>query len=223
WGGFAIHAAAEYGCRVTGLTLSDEQAALARRRIAAAGLSDRIDIQLQDYRTMRGRFDAIASIEMIEAIGHQQLPTYFRSVDRLLAPGGAACIQVISCPDQRYERYRRHHDWIREYIFPGSLLPSLGAMTAAMTRSSELIVEQVDNIGDHYAETLRQWRERFMMNRDRVIALGYDERFIRTWEYYLASCEAAFRTRLIHDYQLVLTRPFNRNLAPGALQEVASR
>lgn len=223
WGGFAIHAAREYGCRVTGLTLSEEQAALARERIAAAGLSGRIDIQLQDYRTMAGRFDAIASIEMLEAIGHQQLPTYFRSLDRLLAPGGVACIQVISCPDQRYERYRRHHDWIREYIFPGSLLPSLGAMSAAMTRSSELIVERVDNIGDHYAETLRQWRERFMMNRDRVLALGYDERFVRTWEYYLASCEAAFRTRLIHDYQLVLTRPFNRRLAPEALREVASR
>jgi cyclopropane-fatty-acyl-phospholipid synthase len=223
WGGFALHAAGEWGARVTGLTLSEEQAALARQRVAEAGLSDRVEILLQDYRTMTGRFSHVASIEMLEAIGHAQLPVYFGAIDRLLEPGGSACIQTIACPDQRYERYRRHHDWIREYIFPGALLPSLEAISRAMTRSSDLIVEQVDNIGDHYAETLRQWRERFLMNRDRVIALGYDDRFIRTWEFYLAYCEAAFRVRALHDYQLLITRPFNRALAPAAVLEVAAR
>jgi len=139
---------------------------------------------------------------MLEAIGHHQLPVYFAAVDRLLEPGGAACIQTIACPDQRYERYRRAHDWIREYIFPGATIPSLEAIAKAMTRSGELVVEHVENIGDHYAETLREWRERFVMNRERVLALGYDERFMRTWEFYLAFCEAAFRTRALHDYQL---------------------
>lgn len=223
WGGFALHAARERGARVTGLTLSEEQAALARRRVAEAGLSDRVEILLQDYRTMSGRFTHVASIEMLEAIGHRQLPVYFAAVDRLLEPGGAACIQTIAVPDQRYERYRRANDWIREYIFPGALIPSLEAVSRAMTRSSDLIVEDVENIGDHYAETLRQWRERFMMNREQVLALGHDDGFVRTWEFYLAFCEAAFRTRALHDYQLLVTRPFNRALAPRAMREVATR
>ncbi len=123
-----------------------------------------------------------------------------------------ACIQTIAVPDQRYERYRRGNDWIRQYVFPGALIPSLDAVVGAMTRSSELIVHGVENIGYHYARTLREWRERFLANRDGVLALGYDERFIRTWEFYLAFCEAGFRTRALHDYQLVVTRPFNDRL-----------
>ena len=212
WGGFAMHAAREWGARVTGLTLSQEQAALARERIAEAGLSDRIEILLQDYRQMEGRFTHVASIEMLEAIGHRELPVFFRACDRLLDQGGVACVQTIAVPDQTYERYRRGHDWIREYVFPGALIPSLEAVTKAMTRSSGLIVHGVENIGYHYAETLRQWRERFLANRAQVLALGYDERFIRTWDFYLAFCEAGFRTRALHDYQLVLTRPFNDRL-----------
>ena len=212
WGGFALHAAGEWGARVTGVTLSEEQAALARERVEAAGLSDRVNIRLQDYRTLEGRFSHIASIEMLEAIGHRELPVFFGACDRLLAPEGIACIQTIAVPDQRYERYRRGNDWIREYVFPGALIPSLEAVSRAMTRSSELIVHGVENIGFHYAETLRQWRERFLSNRDAVLALGYDERFVRTWEFYLAFCEAGFRTRALHDYQLVLTRPFNHRL-----------
>lgn len=215
WGGFALHAARETGARVTGVTLSEEQAALARRRAAEAGLTDRVDIRLQDYRTLDGTFSHVASIEMLEAIGHRELPVYFAAVDRLLAPAGLACIQTIAVPDQRYERYRRGDDWIRQYVFPGALIPSLDAITSAMTRSSELIVHGVENIGYHYALTLRLWRERFLANRDRVLALGYDERFIRTWEFYLAFCEAGFRTRALHDYQLVLTRPFNDRLPAG--------
>jgi cyclopropane-fatty-acyl-phospholipid synthase len=221
WGGFALHAATEYGARVTGLTLSEEQAALARERVAAAGLEDRVEILLQDYRTLEGSFTHVASIEMLEAIGHRELPVYFRAVDRLLAPGGVACIQTIAVPDQRYERYRRGNDWIRQYVFPGALIPSLDAITSAMTRSSELIVHGVENIGYHYARTLRLWRERFLENRDQVLALGYDERFVRTWEFYLAFCEAGFRTRALHDYQLVLTRPFNDRLPAGPTPRMA--
>jgi cyclopropane-fatty-acyl-phospholipid synthase len=209
WGGFALHAAAERGARVTGVTLSDEQAALARRRVAEAGLADRIDIRLQDYRTLDGRFSHIASIEMLEAVGHRELPVFFGACERLLDEDGVACIQTIAVPDQRYEAYRRGRDWIREYIFPGALIPSLEAVIRAMTRSSRLIVDGAENIGDHYAETLRRWREAFLANREAVLALGYDERFVRTWEFYLAFCEAAFRTRALHDYQLVLRRPFN--------------
>ncbi len=215
WGGFALHAAERYGAHVTGLTLSDEQAALARERIAEAGLEDRITIRLEDYRSHAGRYTHVASIEMLEAIGHRQFPVYFAAVDRMLEDGGLACIQTIAVPDQRYERYRRGNDWIREHIFPGAVIPSLEAVSRAMTRSSELIVEDVENIGVHYAETLRLWRERFLANREAVLALGYDDRFVRTWEFYLAFCEAGFRTRALHDYQLVLTRPFNRNVPVG--------
>jgi cyclopropane-fatty-acyl-phospholipid synthase len=212
WGGFALHAAREFGARVTGVTLSREQAALARERIAQAGLSDRITILLQDYRTLEGAYSHIASIEMLEAIGHRQLPVYFAALDRLLAPGGLACVQTIAVPDQRYERYRRGDDWIRRYIFPGALIPSLEAVVRAMSSSSELIVHGVENIGFHYARTLQLWRERFLANEAEVLALGYDARFVRTWEFYLAFCEAAFRVRALHDYQLVLTRPFNEAL-----------
>ena len=212
WGGFALFVASEYGCRVTGVTISEEQHALARERVREAGLDDLVVILLQDYRTVRGTFSKIASIEMLEAIGEAELQTFFATCDRLLAPDGSACIQVISIPDQRFERYRRSDDWIQEYIFPGSLLPSMEAMVGAATRASELIVHHVEDIGINYAETLRRWRERFNANRDQVRALGYDERFIRTWNFYLASCEAAFRTRAIHDYQLVFTRPFNSAL-----------
>ena len=212
WGGFALHAAREFGARVTGVTLSQEQADLARERIAQAGLSDRITILLQDYRTLEGRFSHIASIEMLEAIGHRQLPVYFAALDRLLEPGGVACVQTIAVPDQRYERYRRGDDWIRRYIFPGALIPSLEAIVRAMSSSSELIVHGVENIGYHYARTLQLWRERFLANEQAVLELGYDARFVRTWDFYLAFCEAAFRVRALHDYQLVLTRPFNEAL-----------
>jgi cyclopropane-fatty-acyl-phospholipid synthase len=213
WGGFALHAAGHYGCRVTGVTVSDEQHALACDRVRAAGLDDLIDIRLTDYRTLSGQFSKIASIEMFEAIGEAEFDTFFATCDRLLGPGGIACVQTIAIPDHRFERYRRTPDWIQEYIFPGSLVPSLAAMTASMARASELIVHGVEDIGINYADTLRLWREKFTDNLHRVRALGYDEQFIRTWTFYLASCEAAFRTRGLHDYQVVLTRAFNDRLS----------
>ncbi len=214
WGAFAQVAAGDFGARVTGVTLSNEQHDMARERLAAAGLGGRTDIRLDDYRTLEGTFSRIASTEMIEAVPHHELPGYFGSLDRLLAPDGLVCIQAIAIPDQRYERYRRSRDWISEYIFPGGNVPSLKAMLDAITKGSSLMVNGVEDIGIHYAETLRRWRLRFEANREAVLALGFDETFIRGWRFYLATCEAAFRARSIHVYQLVLTRPFNDGL-PG--------
>jgi cyclopropane-fatty-acyl-phospholipid synthase len=212
WGAFARVAAGEFGARVTGVTLSEEQLALGSERIRDAGLADLVQLRLQDYRTLEGTYTAIASTEMIEAIGHRELPRFFATVDRLLAPGGVACIQAIAMPDHRYDRYRRSRDWISEYIFPGGNLPSLEAMTHAMAARSQLVVAHAEDIGIHYARTLELWRERFEAERPGVLALGFDEQFIRGWRFYLASCEAAFRARSILDYQLVLTRTFNDRL-----------
>ena len=206
WGSFALLAAGEYGARVTGLTLSERQGLLARERAATAGLGERIEIRLQDYRALEGQFTRIASIEMLEAIGHAQYPVFFAACDRLLQPGGRACVQTIAIPDERYERYRRHDDWIRRYIFPGSLLPSLEALQKAMMRASSLRLAGLDEIGPHYATTLQAWRTRFLSRLVDVRRLGYDERFIRTWDFYLAYCEAAFRARSLRDVQLVLSR-----------------
>ncbi len=213
WGGFALHLARERGCRVTTATISREQHALATQRVREAGLADRIDVVYCDYRKLAGSYSRIVSIEMIEAVGHRQLGTYFATIDRLLAPDGLAGIQAILVPDQRYRAYRRQRDWIRKHIFPGGMLPSLEAVTTAARRSSTLMVHDVREIGPHYARTLREWRERFLLCRTEVEALGLDLRFQRTWEYYLAFCEAAFATHALRDAQLVLTRPLNRTLA----------
>jgi len=212
WGGFATFAAEEFGARVTALTISREQFDFARERVSAAGLADRVEIRYQDYREATGSYSRIVSIEMLEAIGHAQLNTFFATCDRLLEPDGLACVQTIAMPDQRYERYRRQTDWIRKYIFPGANLPSLGAITKAMTGSSELSVYEVEDIGIHYATTLRMWRERFLNNIEQVRALGYDQRFERMWDFYLAACEAAFEIRTIGDLQIVFTRPLNGSI-----------
>jgi cyclopropane-fatty-acyl-phospholipid synthase len=208
WGGFARFAAIEYGCAVTGLTISAEQAALARER--TAGLDVRI--LEQDYRDHTGRYTKIASIEMLEAIGERQFPTFFATLDRLLDDDGIARIQTILIPDRRWERYRTTPDWIERYIFPGCLIPSLTALSVAATSASQLMIHEIDEIGVHYAETLNRWRANFHDRIDQVRALGYDERFERTWDFYLAFCEAAFRTRALRDVQLTLTRPSNESL-----------
>ena len=206
WGSFALVAAGEFGAHVTGLTLSAEQASLARERVAAAGLEGRVAILEEDYRVHRGSYDKVASIEMIEAIGEKQFPVFFDAVDRLLGPGGRACVQTILIPDERWPRYRKTPDWIERHVFPGCLIPSLAALTQAMARGSRLTVAGVEEIGTNYAETLRRWRERFLAAHAEVRALGYDERFVRTWDFYLAVCEAGFRTRWLRDAQVVLTR-----------------
>jgi cyclopropane-fatty-acyl-phospholipid synthase len=204
WGGFAEFAAREVGCSVTGLTISAAQAELARER--TAGLD--VTILEQDYRVHEGTYTKVASIEMLEAIGERQFGTYFATIDRLLKPAGIACVQTILVPDDRWARYRKKPDWIERYIFPGCLIPSLGALAQAAASSSRLMIHEVDEIGLHYAETLRRWRASFHEHIDEVRRLGYDERFERTWDFYLAFCEAAFRTRALRDVQLTLTRAF---------------
>jgi cyclopropane-fatty-acyl-phospholipid synthase len=208
WGGFAIQAASEHGCRVTGLTLSPSQARLARERVAAAGLEGLVEIREQDYRLTQGQFSRIVSIEMFEAIGLAEYETYFAAVDRLLAPGGVACIQTIGVPDHRFERYRRRPDWIQQVIFPGSLLPSLEAIAKAVA-TTRLQVNGLEEIGFGYARTLREWRENVWRNVDRVRALGYDERFLRIWTFYLSYCEAGFAIGALRDMQLVLSHSAN--------------
>ena len=175
-------------------------------------LSDRVTVVEQDFREHDGRYTKVASIEMLEAIGERQVGPYFATIDRVLDPGGIACVQTILIPDDRWDRYRTSPDWIEQYIFPGCLIPSLTAVTSAATRSSRLMVHEVEEIGPHYAETLRRWRRRFHAQIDDVRALGYDQRFERTWDFYLAFCEAGFRTRALRDVQLTLTRPLNESL-----------
>jgi cyclopropane-fatty-acyl-phospholipid synthase len=206
WGSFALTAAGDYGARVTGLTLSPAQAELARERVRAAGLDERIRIVEEDYRVHQGSYTKLASIEMIEAIGEKQFPVFFSACDRLLAPGGRACVQTILIPGHRWDRYRRSPDWIERYVFPGCLIPSLAALKRAMTETSRLTVASVEEIGLNYAETLRHWRATFHERLAEVRALGYDDHFARTWDFYLASCEAGFRTRALRDAQLVLER-----------------
>ncbi len=197
WGSFALHAAGRYGCRVTTTTISQRQHELAVRRVEAAGLSDRIIVLLQDYRDLSGTFDAVASIEMIEAVGHRFLPTYFGAIADRLASDGRACVQAISMPDHRYEDYRRRTDFIQRWVFPGSCCPSLAAITAAMGRGSDLRITGLEDMGLDYARTLAAWRERFEDRLPEVRAMDCDERFIRMWRYYLAYCEAGFAERYI--------------------------
>jgi cyclopropane-fatty-acyl-phospholipid synthase len=207
WGGFAMEAVRKTGCRVTGITVSKEQFELAQERIRQAGLQDKITIMFKDYRHVTGLFDKIVSIEMLEAVGHKYLGTFFATCDRLLKPAGRLVIQVITIPDQSYEYYRRKTDWIQKYIFPGGHLPSVTAMSQAVTRNTGLLMEQLEDIGTNYARTLKDWREKFTRNMDKINVLGFDEVFRRKWIYYLAICEAGFRERAIGDVQVVFRKP----------------
>jgi len=216
WGSFAIVAARETGCRVTGITVPAAQRHLATERVRQERLEDQITILLTDYRRVAGRFDRIISIEMLEAVGHEHYPEFFSCCERLLAPNGLIVLQTIALPDHRYETYRKGCDWIQKYIFPGGLLPSLSALCTAMAASSRFYVESLENIGIHYARTLRAWRERFLDRWDTIRTLGFDENFRRMWLYYLSFCEAAFATRTLNDLQIVLSRPGNPTLnRPG--------
>lgn len=210
WGSFAIHATQQYGCHVTTTTISQEQFQLARQRVAAAGLSDRVTIVLQDYRDLRGAYDKLVSIEMIEAVGHQYLETFFRCCSHLLKPDGMMLLQSITIADQLYERARRSVDFIKQYIFPGSFIPSVTAIGNALARVTDLRMFHLEDQGPHYATTLRHWRERMFANLQRVRALGYPETFVRMWEYYLCYCEGGFRERVLGDVQIVLTKPLCR-------------
>jgi cyclopropane-fatty-acyl-phospholipid synthase len=195
---------------VTTTTISHEQCQLARARVAAAGLSDRIEVLLADYRTLAGRYDRLVSIEMIEAIGHQYLDTYFRKVGELLVDDGMALIQAITIEDYRYQQALRSVDFIKRHVFPGSFIPSVSAMLEAMARVSDLRLFNLEDIGPSYALTLRAWRERLLEQRERVRALGYPERFVRMWDFYLAYCQGGFIERATGDVQMLLTKPAAR-------------
>jgi cyclopropane-fatty-acyl-phospholipid synthase len=206
WGGWSLHAAQHHGCRVTTVTISAQQHEFARRRIAAAGLSDRVDVQLRDYRELKGRFDKIVSIEMMEAIGHQYLPEYCAVLDQVLAPDGLVALQFITCPDHRYDELRRGVDFIQKHIFPGSLLLSLGRVNSCLAEAGGFEVREVDDFGTDYARTLRLWQDNFQARLEEVRALGFDQRFIRKWGYYLSYCEAAFAQRHISVVQTLHAR-----------------
>jgi cyclopropane-fatty-acyl-phospholipid synthase len=210
WGGLAVHAAAEYGCRVTTITISKEQYAHARARIARAGLDDRIDLRLLDYRDLQGTYDRIVSIEMIEAVGHDHLETYFAKCSDLLAPDGAMLLQAITLQDQLYEEALKRVDFIQRFIFPGSFIPSITALLTASTRSSDMKLAHLEDIGSHYATTLRRWRDGFAAASDRVTALGYPPEFKRMWEFYLSYCEGGFAERQLGDVQMLLLKPHSR-------------
>jgi cyclopropane-fatty-acyl-phospholipid synthase len=210
WGAMAIHAAANRGCRVTTTTISREQYELTRERVAAAGLSDRVTVLLEDYRDLRGRYDKLVSLEMIEAVGHAFFDVYFAQCGRLLADHGLMLLQAITIADQRYEAARRSVDFIQRHIFPGSTIPSITAMLASITGSSDMKLVDVEDIGPHYATTLRHWRWNFLARLDEVRALGYPESFIRMWEFYLCYCEGGFEERALGDVQMLLARPGNR-------------
>lgn len=210
WGGFAIHAAANYGCRVTTTTISQEQFALANKRIKDAGLSDRVTLLNADYRDLQGQFDKLVSIEMIEAVGHKYLDDYFACCSRLLKPSGTMLLQGIVMNDQRYAQYMRSVDFIQRYVFPGGCLPSIGSMVQSVGRATDLRLVHLEDFAPHYARTLSEWRTRFLDRLEEVRCLGYTERFVRLWLYYLCYCEAAFAERYIGVVQVQFDKPCGR-------------
>jgi cyclopropane-fatty-acyl-phospholipid synthase len=210
WGGFALHAAQHYGCRVTTTTISREQYVKARERVEAGGLEDRVTLLQEDFRDLGGQYDKLVSIEMIEAVDHAQLPTYFTKCAELLAPHGAMLIQAITMADQRYDEYRKSVDFIRRYIFPGGNLPSTAVMADCAARETDLRLLGLDDIGLHYAETLSRWRGAFSAQLEAVRQMGYPESFIRMWTFYLCYCEGAFLERAISDVLMLWTKPESR-------------
>ncbi|XP_052110408.1 uncharacterized protein LOC107466400 isoform X3 [Arachis duranensis] len=211
WGSLAIEVVKRTGCKYTGITLSKEQLKLAKERVRDAGLQDHIKFLLCDYRQLPKTFkyDRIISCEMIEAVGHEYMEEFFGCCESVLADDGLLVLQFISIPDERYDEYRRSSDFIKEYIFPGGCLPCLSRITSAMAAASRLCVEHTENIGIHYHQTLRRWRRNFMKKQNEILDLKFDEKFIRTWEYYFDYCSAGFKSRTLENYQMVFSRPGN--------------
>lgn len=207
WGGMAIHAAQRYGCRVTTVTISREQYEHALARVESQGLSGQVEVRLCDYRDLEGQYDKLVSIEMIEAVGHRFMPVFFETCQRLLKPEGRMLVQAITIPDQRYDESRKRVDFIRRYIFPGGCLPSIARMQDVTATRTDFQWVNLEDITDGYAQTLADWRSRFHRQVDVVRAQGFDEVFIRMWDFYLAYCEGGFRERAITTHQLLLARP----------------
>lgn len=210
WGGFAIYAAKNYGCKITTTTISQQQYAMAKQRVEHAGLSDQITLLLTDYRDLHGQYDKLVSIEMIEAVGHQFYDTYFNKCSQLLKPNGMMLLQAITITDQRYASALKSVYFIQRYIFPGSCIPSITAMLDSLTRSSNLRLFNLEDIGPHYATTLAAWRENFLTNLEKIKQLGYPETFIKMWEFYLCYCEGGFEERALGDVHMLLVKPENR-------------
>ncbi len=218
WGALAVRAAREYGCRVTTTTISREQHRLATERVRAAGLEDRIDVLLSDYRDLRGQYSKLVSVEMIEAVGHEYMDDYFRACGALLAPDGMMLLQAITIADQHHPKHRRSVDFIKEYIFPGSSIPSVTSMITSTTRATDLRLSHLEDLTPHYARTLKLWRERFLARRSDVRRLGFDESFVRMWEYYLAYCQGAFEERYLGCVHMLFTKPrARREILPWQL------
>ena len=216
WGGLAIHAAERYGCKVTTTTISREQHDFAKEKIAARGLSDRITLLFEDYRDLKGRFDKLVSVEMIEAVGAKYLDTYFAKCSSLLKPNGAMLLQAITIQDQYYAESLKSVDFIQRYVFPGSFIPSVTAITDSVARVTDLKIFNLEDIGPHYARTLRLWRERFFANIAQVRKLGYPDSFSRLWEFYLCYCEGGYAERQLGNVQVLLTKPACRRPAIAA-------
>lgn len=212
WGGLAIYAARNYGCQVTTVTISQEQYQYVQKKVKQEGFGDSIQPKFMDYRDIRGQFDKIVSVEMIEAVGHKYLKTFFMQCHALLKKEGLLALQMILSPDHRYENFRKNVDWIQKHIFPGSLLPSMQIIQDSMRRTGKLMLLDYEDMTPSYAHTLKLWREAFNRHLPAVRLLGFDETFIRKWNYYKCYCEAAFKTRNISVAQAVFTRPNNRSL-----------
>ena len=207
WGGMAIFAAEHYGCRVTTTTISRQQYDYTVEAVAQKGLEDQVTVLFEDYRDLQGQFDKLVSIEMIEAVGHQFYDTYFQKISHLLKPHGKAVIQAITITEQRYEQARDSVDFIKRYIFPGGCLPSLTVVSDALSRVTDMQMSNLRDIGRDYADTLKVWHASFLNKLDEVRAMGFDDRFIRMWRYYLSYCEGGFRERIIGTHQITLTKP----------------
>lgn len=212
WGGFAVHAARHYGCRITGVTISEAQAAYAKKRIFDAGLSEQIEIKIQDYRHITGSFDKIASIEMLEAVGDKYHHSFFAKCAEVMTAEGLLGVQMITVPDCSYRSLKKNVDWIQKHIFPGSLLLSIGRINDVLLATGDLFTYHLEDLGADYARTLSTWHTHFNAAVDKVRVLGFDEAFIRSWNYYLKYCEAAFASRNISVVQAIYTRPNNPSL-----------
>lgn len=207
WGGFAEHAARNYGCRITTTTISKEQYAFAKERIERAGLSDRVTLLLDDYRDLKGSYDKIVSIEMVEAVGHEYLDDFFARCSNLLRPDGMMLLQAITIADQRYQAALKSVDFIQRYIFPGGFLPSVTRLLDASTRATDMRVYHLEDIGEHYAKTLALWKSSFWQQIDQIHGMGFSDEFIRMWNYYYCYCEGAFLERVIGNAQVLFMKP----------------